>query len=187
MAYLCQLDEIATDSACQKRGSFNRAAWAKFSDIDWDAIAASAAHWTAATEVLLDYIMVGPAVFNPIESEKKLSEYNFTYTSDNDFYELLILIQFEGKSASRRLSLQKAISCCDIIFHIFDNNGMERVVGVEWDGTSLVKPLDSLVIGRHLDTSGNFTGSKPRDEVDLTGESLSAPLFATVGYGAMPF
>lgn len=180
------LDQLGTTQECATRGSFKTAYWAKCDEIDWEAMAASAPSFDPATEVILAYIMVNSAVFTKIESEKKSSQYNFQYTRANDFYTLAINLLFEGKSAARRLTIKEAILECCIILHIFDNNGLERVVGMEWVGGTFTLPVERLKIDVHDDISGLFGGTIPSDALTLAGEGLFAPLYATVGEANIP-
>ena len=184
----CDLEDILTGAGCKKRGALSVAYWTKCEGVDWAAIAASGVHWDATTELILDYIMVGGAVFKKLSFKKKLATYDFTFTSESDLYEILIAMTFEGKDAARRLALQKALACCCVVMHLFDNNGLERVVGMEYNsgGVTFDPEVTELEITRHLDTSGDFEGSVPRDELDVGGESLCAPLFATVTEANIP-
>lgn len=186
-AYLnCALEELSTTSECKNRGGMRVAYWVSSDQVDWATIVADALQWDTATEILLDYTMLLSATFTKVTFERKTAFYDFTFTTDEDLYQVLITFIFEGKNAARRLSLQKALNCCSIVFHLFDNNGLERVVGIEFDGTNLSDPISRLKVGRHLDSSGTFGDSKARDEVDLVAEHLCAPMFATVTEAQIP-
>lgn len=176
----CELNDIAYDTSCSIKGGLKTVYWARYSEIDWVAMAASATNFDTTNQKILSYIMLGGAKFKKLTFDRKLSFYNFTFTSDADLYALLVTIIFEGKSSSNRNAFTKAIGCCDIVLHIFDNNCLERVAGVEWNGTSFEPQIKKLQIVRHLDASGQFGTDKGRDELDLGGESLTAPLFADV-------
>ncbi len=182
----CALSDIAYDSSCSIKGGLRTVYWARYSDIDWPAILAPHAPpalptFDVPTQTVLGYIMIGNAKFNKLTFDRKSSFYNFTFTSDAELYSILMTIIFEGKSAANRQAFTNAVSCCDIVAHIFDNNCKERIIGVEYNGTSFEPQITKLRITRHLDSSGQFGTDKARDELDLGGESLTTPLFANVG------
>lgn len=182
----CELTDMSTSSDCKIRGGIKVAYWAQYDEIDWVAMAASALHFNTTTQVILDYIMVGAAVFKKLEFERKQGKYSFIFTEDDDAYIQTITMIFEGKSATLRNAFASSISCCKIILHVFDNNCLERVIGVEWDGDAFNVQLKTLRFGRHADESGESGDSKARDEMDLVGESTVPPLFATVGEANIP-
>lgn len=175
----CTLADLTSSDDCNTRGGIKKAYWAKYSDIDWAAMAAAPLMFNPTTQLILDYTMVGGAVFNTLTFEKKQGNYNFTFTSDADLYAQVITMIFEGKDSATRNALVASIGCCKLILHIVDNNCQERVVGVEWDGTSFTPQITPLRISRHLDTSGVLGTDKGRDEIDFGGESLIAPLYST--------
>lgn len=175
----CELNDLTSSDDCNTRGGIRLAFWAKYSDIDWEAMAAAPLIFNPTTQLILDYTMVGGAVFKKLEFERKAANYNFTYTSDTDLYTQVIATIFEGKDSANRNAIVEAIGCCKLILHIVDNNCQERVVGVEWDGTSFSPQITPLRITRHLDTSGVLGTDKGRDEIDFGGESLIAPLYST--------
>lgn len=182
----CSLGALSEPDECNARGGLSSAYWAKASDIDWTAMAASATNFNPTTQTILDYIMVGSAVFKPIQFNRKGGTYNFTWTQETQSYEQLIPFIFEGKTNTNRLAIQNAVSCCKIILHLFDNNGLERVIGIEWNGYKFVSQVVNLRVVRHLDASGNLSGEKGREELDLGGESTFPPLYATVGETNIP-
>lgn len=182
----CELGDISTSDECKTRGGLQTVYWANYKEIDWDAMATSAVNFDPVTENILSYAMVGGATFSKLTFERKQGFYDFTFTEDADVYDQLITMIFEGKSAVNSLAFKKAIGCCKIVLHIIDNNCIERVVGVEWNGTSFQPQARTLRIVRHLDSSGQLGSSKSRDEIDLGGESLSPPLYATVTEANVP-
>lgn len=182
----CALAGLEEPDDCNTRGGLSTAYWAKESDIDWVAMAADALQFDHATQTIKDYTMVGSTKFTQIQFNRKGGSYNFTYTSDTQSYAQLIPMIFEGKTNANKLAIQNAISCCKVILHLFDNNGLERVVGIEWNGTKFTTQVLKLKIVRHLDASGTLAGEKAREELDLGGESAYAPLYATVGEANMP-
>lgn len=182
----CELSDISYDTACNIKGGLKAAYWAKISDVDWAAIAANPLLFDTTTQKLLGYTMLGGAVFHKLTFDRKQGFYNFTYTSDTDVYAQLITMIFEGKSITNRNNLVKAVSCCNLLIHLIDNNCQERIVGIEWNGTSFEPQISKLKITRHLDASGQFGTDKARDELDLGGESLTAPLYANVGETNIP-
>lgn len=179
-AVSCELTDITSSDDCNIRGGLKTVYWARYSEIDWAAIVASPTHWDGANQTLLQYIMVNSATFKKLTFERKQGSYDCTYTEDTDVYEIVVTMVFEGKSAAIRNAFAKAVGCCKIVLHIFDNNCLERVIGVEWDGNTFEPQVKTLRVTRHLDSSGSFGDSKARDELDLGGESLTPPIFATV-------
>lgn len=182
----CELQDIATSDECSIRGGLKTVYWAKYSDIDWSAMAADPLKFDTVNQEILDYVMVGAAVFYKLTFERKQGNFNFTYTEDTDVYTQVVTMVFEGKSRDIRNAFAGTVGCCKLILHIFDNNCLERVVGVEWDGSTFEPQVKTLKMTRHLDSSGEFGTSKARDEMDIGGESLTPPLFASVGEANMP-
>lgn len=182
----CSLDAISEPDDCNTRGGLSSAYWVKASDIDWNAMESDPTSFDPTEQKILGYIMVGAAVFTPIKFNRKGGSYSFTWTDETQSYEQLIPMIFEGKDSANRVAIQNAISCCKIILHLFDNNGLERVVGIEWNGSKFVPQVRNLRVVRHLDASGNLSGEKGREELDLGGESTFAPLYAEVGEANMP-
>lgn len=182
----CELGALGEPDDCGLKSGLSSAYWAKYSEIDWAAMVADADLFTPATHIIKEYAMVGAAVFKKIDFNRKGGNYSFTWTEESQAYAQLIPFIFEGKSNANRLALTKAISCCKIVLHLFDNNGLERVVGVEYNGTVFNPQVTNLKIVRHLDASGSIGGDKSRDEIDLGGESTYTPLFATVTEALIP-
>lgn len=182
----CEIDDITSSDDCNLRGGLKTAYWGQYSDVDWEAMAADPTAFDPDTQCVQSYIMNAGATFKKLTFDRKQGFYDFTYTSDTDLYEQVITMIFEGKSKENRNAFCKAVGCCKIILHLFDNNCQERIVGVEWDGVSFEPQVTSLRIGRHLDSSGQFGSTKARDEIDFTGESICTPLFAEVGQAAIP-
>lgn len=185
-AITCALDTITNPASCNDRGGIRAIYWTEYDNIDWDTMAVTALQFDTANQEILDYAMVGGAVFNKVEFERKNAFYDFTYTRDQDFYELLITLMFKGKDRDRRNSLQSAIACCNIVVHIFGNAGEQRVVGVDWNGESFSTIVEQLAVTRHLDSGGQLGTSRGRDELDLGGQSFFAPLWASVAEADIP-
>lgn len=185
-AVSCELGAISSSDDCNIRGGIKTAYWALYNEINWASMAVSGSNFDTSTQLIKDYIMVSTAKFKKLSFERKQGAYNFTYTKDSDVYTQLVTLIFEGKDNTVKNALTKAIGCCKIVFHIFDNNCIERILGVEWNGTTFDPQVVPLSITRHLDTSGEFGSSKARDEIDLGGESLMAPLYGTVGESNIP-
>ena len=118
--------------------------------------------------------------------DKKQAFYDFNFSDDADVYEQIITIIFEGKSKANRNAFCRAIQACKLVLHIIDSNCLERVVGVEWNGTVFDVQTTGLKIGAHRDSSGQRGSSKARDEIDFIGESDCPPLFAEVGEANIP-
>ena len=58
-----ELEDISFADDCNTRGGISRVYWARFTDIDWDAMAASAAAFDQTTECIRSYIMMAGATF----------------------------------------------------------------------------------------------------------------------------
>lgn len=182
----CALDAIAPAAGCNIRGSVKVLYWTQYTNIDWEAMAADNLQFNTTTQTILDYTMVGGAVFKKVEFEPKGSFYDNTYTKEAGVYTNLLTLLFSGKDVTRRNSLMEALQCCSIVIHVYGYDGKQRVFGVDWDGeTFSVLPVP-ITVTRHLDSSGQLGSSPSRDEVDLGGESFYAPLFATVTEASLP-
>lgn len=182
----CSLDAITTSADCKLRGGIRTLYWAQYTDIDWSTMAGDPLQFDTANQEILGYTMLAAAVFTKVEFDRKNAFYDVTFTEDADVYAQIITMFFDGKDRARRNSLQAATLCCNIIAHVFDNNGNERIFGVDWNGDSFDKQLTSLKVGRHLDSSGQLGQSTARDELDLTGESFFAPLYGSVTEASIP-
>jgi len=182
----CALDDIPVVVGCRDRGGIREFYWTDVANVDWDAMEADATKFNQTNQEILGYVMEASSVFNKVEFDAKAAFYDFTFTRDSDVYALLISAIFAGKDRDRRNKLVRAIECCRILVHIVSNTGVQRVVGIEWTGDNFVQTVTPLAIGRHLDSSGQLGQSKGRDEIDLTGESFKAPLFANVPLSSIP-
>lgn len=185
-AVACDLGAITTNDDCASKGGIADAYWTKYNNVDWASMAANILMWNPTTLLILDYTMVLTAVFKQLEFKVEDSTYDFTFTEEADAYDQLIKFVFEGKSNSQTTAFRKAVGCCKIVLHVIDVNGLERVVGVEWNGAAFVKQLKTLRVVRHLDTSGQLGSARARDEMDLGGKSVRPPLYATVGASNIP-
>lgn len=182
----CALDQILNPTDCQDRGGIRVGYWTEFQNIDWTSMLSDPTKFDATNNLILGYTMNGGAVFNKVTFERKLSFYENTYTRDTEVYANLITMVFAGKSNVRKLALERAIQCCEIVFHVYENTGNQRVFGVDYNGDLFESILDYLQVGRHLDAGGQLGTSRSRDELDLTGESFYPPLFATVPESEIP-
>jgi hypothetical protein len=182
----CSLEQILNPSVCNDRGGIRAAYWFECDKVDWDTMIADPLQFDTTGHIVLGYTMIGGAVMNKLTFERKNAFYDFTYTSDTDVYVQLITMFFKAKDADRRLKLQQAIACCDIGFHIYANDGTQRVVCMDYNGEVIEQQLEPLRLTRHLDSGGQLGTSKARDEVDLGGESFFAPMFANVPEASLP-
>lgn len=182
----CVLGAITTNDDCSSKGGLADAYWTKYDNVDWASMVGNPLNFTPATLLILDYIMNGAEVFTQLEFKVEDSTYDFTFTEEADAYDQLIKFVFEGKSNAQTTAFRKAVGCCKIVLHIIDVNGLERVVGVEYNGTTFIKQLKTLRVVRHLDTSGQLGQSRARDEMDLGGKSVRPSLYATVGAANIP-
>lgn len=183
---ICALDSVQNPIDCRDRGGIKSAYWTQFQNIDWAAMLSDETKFDTNTHEVLEWVMQDGGVFSKLTFERKLSFYENTYTRETDVYALLLTMVFKGKDAARRLSFQKAIQCCEIIVHVIENTGKQRVFGVDYDGNTIESIVDYFQIGRHLDAGGQLGTSTARDEIDLTGESFFAPLFAQVDEASIP-
>lgn len=182
----CELGAITTSDDCGNKGGIADAYWTKYDNVDWATMAGNVLNFNPTSLLILDYVMNGSEVFTQLEFRVEDSTYDFTFTEDTDAYDQLIKFVFEGKSNAQTTAFRKAVGCCKMVIHLIDINGLERVVGVEWNGTAFIKQLKTLRMVRHLDTSGQLGQSRSRDEMDLGGKSVRPPLFATVGASNIP-
>lgn len=183
---ICGLGEILNPEKCNDRGGFRTAYWTEDANINWTAMLADPTLFDPANQQILGYSMNGAGVFNKLTFERKAAFYDFTYTRESDVYTLLISMLFKGKQLDRRNKLAAAVNCCNVVFHLYANDGTQRVVGRDYNGVVFDPLLDSLAISRHLDSSGQLGTSRSRDELDLGGESFLPPVFANVAEADIP-
>lgn len=187
--YPCELGAPTTASAgCSTRGGMNVGYWAKYSDIDWVAMATGQTpQFNSTTKQISGFTMIGNTFFTKVEHDKKLGSYEAIYTEADGFYKNSLKLFFIGKSNANREVFSHAISCCDIVYITIGNDGTIRIFGADFNGTSITQLLTPLKIARHGDYGGQLGQSdKARDEVDLEGESLNAPFFGTFAESAIP-
>jgi len=182
----CDLLALNSANDCNDRGGIRKAFWTEYNNIDWDTMLADPLLFDPTNEQILGYAMNGGAVFTEIEGESKNSFYEFTYTSEQDFYQLLVTFLFKGKDRTRRNRLQKAIACCNVVIHIYGRSGEQRVIGVDYNGEVFDPIVEFARVTRHLDSGGQLGTSRSRDELDLGGQSFYAPLWANVAESDIP-
>jgi len=185
-AISCALEGISKVAGCNRRGGIRALYWTEYQNIDWDTMVADPLQFDPANHEILEYTMIGGATWAKVEFEKKESFYEFTYSDENDYYELLVTIGMTGKSSARRLALQKAIQCCEIVAHIFGYSGEQRVIGLDYNGEVIESIVDLAHIGRHADRGGQLGTSRAGDDFDIVGEAFYAPLFAQAVEGDLP-
>lgn len=183
----CEIDEILLPTECNIKGGVKSIYVARYGDIDWVAMETDPQKFDNTTQTVVEWVMNLAAVFKKWEFNRKLGEFNSTYTEESGLYENLITLIFEGNDPATRLSFVKSVNCCDLIVQIFDWNCQSRIFGVSFDGSSFLEiDITPLKIVRHLDSSGAFGGDKTRNEIDLGGEAVYAPLFATMPEADVP-
>lgn len=183
---VCTLGEILEQAGCNFRGGIRRLYWTESANIDWAAMLADPLQFDPTNQQILGYTMIGGAVFNKLEFERKDAFYDFTYTEESGVWTLNIPMIFRGKNLTQRNTLNLATLCCDIVAHIYDNSGIQRVVGIDYDGEVFDPIVSKLKVTRVLDSSGQLGQSDARDEMDLGGESFYSPLFANVPLADIP-
>jgi len=182
---VCATGDLLNDD-CSDRGGIRAAYWTERGNVDLDTMLGDPLLFEPTNQTILNYAMVGGATFNRLEFEPEDSFYEFTYTEDVDMYEILVTMLFRGKNVGRRNVLAQALLCCDLFIHIFDYLGNQRVIGTDYNGVVFNRMPRRLRIGRHLDASGQLSQSKARDELDFTGRSFYAPMFAEVDEASIP-
>lgn len=182
----CALNAIVNQSGCNDRGGLRAFYWFEVEDVDWETMLADPLQFDEATQTILGFTMVGAATMSKVTFKREEAFYDFTYTEDTDLYEQLITLMFEGKSNPRRIALQQAIACCNIGAILYANDGSQRVIGKDYNGVVFDDVLKRLRVARHLDSSGQLSNSRSRDELDLAGKSFYAPLFANVDEADLP-
>lgn len=185
-AIVCELGQINGSAKCPDRGGFYDAYWTENQSVDWDTMFGDPLLFNPTTGQILDYAMVGGATFNRLTFDLKTAFYDFTYTSETDLFNLLLTMNFKGQDNDRKNALMSALQCCDVIFHLFANDGTQRVVGKDYNGLGFRDLLTPLRITRLLDSSGQLSTSKARVEMDLGGEGFFAPLFSTMDVADIP-
>lgn len=183
---VCELPEILELDTCNDRGGIRQLYWTERKNIDFDAMLADPTKFDPVNELVLGYTMVGGATFNKVEFERKDAYYDFDFTEDTGVWSILMPMMFKGKSSDRRNKLQRAVQCCDIVAHIYDNIGNQRVIGIDYNGEVFDPIVKRLKVVRAKDASGQLGQSLARDEMDLGGESFFAPLFADVPVAELP-
>ena len=173
--YTCELNVITTQGSCDN-GGIKKCYYAKNTDIDWSTMADAPLSWDADTYTISTFTMLGGAVFKTLTNAKRGGKYDFVYTQDAAVYDIMINLIFEGKSSVTSLNFTKLITCCNLCLVIMTNNGLGRVVGKEWDGDAFDDLVDNLRLDRHGDFGGELGGDKARDEMDIKGGGLYAPV-----------
>lgn len=182
----CATDSILNPAICNDRGGIREAYWFEYDKVDWDAMVADPLQFDVSNHQVLGYTMIGGATMSPLTFIRKSAYYEFTYEREADVYSILVQWIFKAKENSRRVSLQKAIACCNLGLHLYMNDNTQRVIGPDFNGESIEEMVEGLAVGRHLDASGQMGTSRARDEMDLIGESFYAPLFADVPKANLP-
>lgn len=169
-----------SDAACAAKGGVRRGYWAKFSDIDWAAMRASALHWDNATKTIKGFIFLGAAEFTPVPHDLKTGEANADFSRADGFYKNSIKVNFMGQSPANRKVFEDAIGCCNLVYVTVSNACAIRVWGVDDDGSQFSQLLTPLTVDKNSDKSGTLGGSNTaRNEIELMGESLVSPMFYT--------
>lgn len=179
---MCEANNITTSTDCNIRTGISKVYYAKYTDIDWAAMAADATKFNPATQTILGFTMVGGAKFAKISFDKKEANYTAIYSQDTGLYTDTISMNFKGKGAEIRNAITNLIGCCNLVAVVYDNNGgtSARVFGVDWDGTVFDRPITDFKVGTHEDNSGTFGNNDGGDKLDLVGETLYAPIYANV-------
>lgn len=177
----CELADLTTGSGCANKGGIKVAYWTLYSYVDWAATLADATPlFDQTTQTISGFTMVATNVWNKISFKRKGSFYTQSYTEDNQFYDTQITNIFEGKGATLRNALTSAINCCNIVYYLIDNNGNERLFGVDWDGVAFNPLVEPMKIRQHDDNSGDFGGDSPSDVVIFGGESETPALYGDI-------
>ena len=177
---LCETLQLRGDQNCNDRGGILAAYYTEWDNIDWPTMLADPLLFDTANQQILGYAMNGGGVFSPIIGESKNSFYQFTYTSEQDYYDLLVTFAFKGQPLELRNNMQNAISCCNLVLHIYGRSGEQRVVGIDYDGEFFDPIVEYLRVGRHLDHGGQLGTRRSGHEVDFIGQSFFDPMFANV-------
>ena len=180
MAMLCALNDLIGSDDCANHGGIKVLYWAKASEIDWVTTAATPAQWDAPTQIISGFTMIGGAVWYKITPERKGSFYTQSFTADADTYAVAINVLFKGKGSALRNALCAAISCCKLVFYVIDNNGLERLFGMDWDGTVFEIGTEPLKITQHDDNSGDKGGDQPSDLVIFGGETDCSAIYGDI-------
>lgn len=180
MATTCEIVEVTTSSTCNDRGGIRALYVIENSQIDWAGMVGDPAYFDAANQEIIALKFTTGANAKKWTFERKEAFYEFTYTAEQDFYNLLITLAFKGKDRARRNALTSAIACCDVTVVIFGNGGEQRIVGIDYNGTTFDPILELLRVTRHVDAGGQLGSSRGRDELDFGGESFTAPLFGAL-------
>ena len=169
-----------SDANCAAKGGVRRGYWAKYSDIDWAAMRVSALHWNNTTKTILGFIFLNSAEFIPVPHDLKTGEANADFSRSDGFYKNSIKVNFMGQSPANRKIFEEAIGCCNLVYVTVSNACSIRVWGVDDDGAGFSPLLTPLTIDKNSDKSGTLGGTNAaRNEIELVGESLVAPLFYT--------
>lgn len=182
----CGLQAITTATNCNLRGGIRAVYVAQYGDVDWATMLGDNTKWDTATNTIKGYTMVGAATFKKLTFERTSALLDVTYTRDADVFEILLTVIFNGKENARKLALENMLQCCSLVAHVFYNTGVERVLGVEFNGSTFAEQIQPLRVTRYLDSAGQLGQGVARDEIDLGGQSFYAPLFATVTEANMP-
>lgn len=174
------LSEVLLNNAdCKENGGVQRAAWALWGDIDWDATT-----WDSA-DGITSYTMADGGTFKKLEGNLKDGTYNSEYSQDTQLFTDTFQTTFKGGYAYE--SLKSTINTGCIVLHIFDRNCQEYVFGVDRYDDDFKKVIEALAPRLRLEGGSMADTTDKMVELDLVGESASGGLPANVGWDSMPF
>lgn len=188
MATQCELLPLDDSIYCGP-GGIAQLAMAKYDDIDWAAMVDDPTKFDKATERILGYTMkTGKTFLNYPLADREAARYENAFDA-NDLNTVSVFLNTKGKSAANRLAIKNLTNCCNVVKHVWGNDGTQRVIGVEYnsDLEKFIRPLrESAVTG--TDGSGQVgTDTRPGDQLTLVDVQLSSPLFAEIDSEDFPF
>lgn len=176
------LEGVTNDTNCGKKPGIKHIFAAERKLVDWDAMKANALNFDSTNFEVLSYIYKTGGQHVEITFDRNTGQFDSTYNPDDKAYETVVQAVLSGKGRDRTHALRKLVDCCDLTLHLYMSDGTERVVGPEYDFEDdvFIEPVDKLAVSRHLDSQGTRGGDDPRDEIDFSGQTDYAPLFANV-------
>lgn len=176
----CELLALNSLANCNDRGGILAAFWTEYDNVDWATMLADPLLFDPVNQEILGYAMNGAGVFNEVTGESKNSFYTFTYTAEQDFYELAVNLYYKGKEITRRNRLASAIACCNIVLHLYGRSGEQRVIGIDYNGETFDPIVEFARVTSHIDHGGQLGTERSHDALVLGGQSFFPPMWANV-------
>ena len=171
---------------------------AKYKDIDWSSMKDDPTKFDKANQEIKEFVMVSDSVggvatprkFVRFEPYQKDSIAKSTFALPDSVWSHLITLSFMGKSNMVKNIIQKMLKLCGFILVTFSDKCTSRTFGVDYNpDRDTFRPCEMpLRISRVEDDNGKRgSDNSSKDDFDITGKGLFAPLYNTIDEANMPF